>query len=144
MGRPANTVERMLRNVDQSGDCWIWTGLIGHNGYGKTKIKFRTLLAHRAFYEHYKGAIPDGFQVDHLCAMRNCVNPDHLEAVPPHINNARSESPSALNRMKDDCKRGHPLSGDNLFVNNRGQRICRICQRQIQARHYAKRREKEG
>jgi hypothetical protein len=131
MVRIPNTVERMLRiNVDRSsGDCWIWKSPIGHNGYGKAHIMSRAYLAHRVFYKHYKGDIPEGFQIDHLCKVRNCVNPDHLEAVPPHINNYRSESPCALNRLKDECKHGHLLSGDNLYVTKDGRRQCKTCLR---------------
>jgi hypothetical protein len=43
-------------------------------------------LAHRAYYEDAKGAIPPHLDLDHLCRVPACVNPDHLEAVPRAIN----------------------------------------------------------
>ena len=134
MGRPANTVERMLsRDVEKTSTCWIWAGPRQANGYGKATILKRSLLAHRVFYEHYKGAIPDGFQVDHLCKNRLCVNPEHLEAVPPSVNNARSDSPSAVNARKTLCLRGHELA--QAYVTPNGRRHCRVC-RGIHQRKY--------
>lgn len=42
--------------------------------------------AHRAFYERERGAIMSDMQIDHLCRVRACVNPAHLEAVPQATN----------------------------------------------------------
>lgn len=86
--------------------CWLWAGGddghgddLGRGAYGRilrpgTRI---VMPAHRYVYETFKGEIPFGFDVDHLCAawahdpriVRRCVNPDHLEAVPPKINQQR-------------------------------------------------------
>lgn len=130
MGRPRNSVERMLVvDVDTSGDCWLWTGPVGHNGYGKATVLKQTLLAHRVFFAHYKGPIPDGYQIDHLCKNRLCVNPAHLEAVTPNENNLRSESPSSMNAKKIDCVKGHPLSDENLYVTPDNRRQCKTCRR---------------
>jgi len=56
---------------------WLWTGPIMANGYGKVK----NVLAHRASYELHVGPIPEGLEIDHLCRVRNCINPEHLEPV---------------------------------------------------------------
>ncbi len=57
---------------------WIWQrGLNPVSGYGMASREY----AHRKMYRKYKGEIPEGMQIDHLCRVRACVNPNHLEAV---------------------------------------------------------------
>jgi hypothetical protein len=75
---------------DQNG-CWIWQLARNSTGYGlkwDRKAK-RLALAHRLYYEREHGPIPAGHQVDHLCRVRACVNPSHLEAVPASVNTRR-------------------------------------------------------
>lgn len=67
--------------VDQETRCWIWTGAMRKGGYGCLTIDSVVIAAHRYFYERYKGPIPDGLEIDHLCRTPACVNPDHMEAV---------------------------------------------------------------
>lgn len=57
--------------------CWIFQGFIGPNGYGKTGHRW----AHRRAYEERYGPVPAGLEIDHLCRVRSCINPDHLEPV---------------------------------------------------------------
>lgn len=64
--------------------CWIWRRGI-HHGYG---ILASGIRAHRAYYEARYGPIPGGLELDHLCRVKTCVNPDHLEAV-THAENVR-------------------------------------------------------
>ena len=79
-------------------------------------------------YELHVGPIPKGLTVDHTCRNRRCVNPNHMEIVTQKENNARGNSPSAINARKTHCKRGHPFSGDNLYVDpGRQSRHCRAC-----------------
>jgi HNH endonuclease len=66
--------------------CWIWQGVTNKWGYAKTKRFGRTMAGHRLFYLAYFGSLPKGdssgpfrFQLDHLCRVRLCVNPEHLE-----------------------------------------------------------------
>ncbi len=65
--------------IDEN-DCWLWLGNI-NKGYGRCKWNGKNVGAHRVFYEVHKGPIPTGADIDHLCRVPSCVNPDHLEAV---------------------------------------------------------------
>ena len=83
--------DRLYNNilpVPESG-CWLWIGSIDKGGYGRLKWQGRTTLAHRVVYRILKGQIPARRVLDHLCRVRCCVNPDHLEAVTIVENNAR-------------------------------------------------------
>ncbi|MCA8251801.1 HNH endonuclease [Burkholderia sp. AU31624] len=109
--------------MDPICGCWIWTGSCDRDGYGKFR---RTQIAHRAIYKWAKGPIPAGMELDHLCRMRCCVNPNHLEPVTTRENMIRGFSVSSINARKTHCDRGHELSGANLYV-WRGGRYCRAC-----------------
>jgi hypothetical protein len=130
MGRPRNSVERMLVvDVETGGDCWVWKGPVATNGYGKAAICKKPVLPHRAFYEHFKGPIAPGMQIDHLCKNKLCVNPAHLDQVTPRENTLRGDGPAARNAKKTHCLAGHELAGSNLYVTPDGRRQCRTCQR---------------
>jgi hypothetical protein len=105
--------------------CWLWTGSLNSNGYGKFKRAGRMTYAHRASFEAAKGPIPRGLTIDHLCRNRRCCNPDHLEAV-THQENVRR----APRVRKTHCLRGHLKSGDNLYIDPTGRWRCRACRAQ--------------
>jgi len=70
----------MIKSTDyiiDGNDCWIWQLSISWDGYGRKDSQ----RAHRLYYEKYKGKIPKGLTLDHLCRKRDCVNPEHLEIV---------------------------------------------------------------
>jgi hypothetical protein len=117
--------------------CWQWENRLD-NGYGRFWLHNRTQLAHRISYLYFNGEIPSDKQLDHLCRNRSCVNPKHLEAVDIKTNVLRGIGPSAENARKTHCKRNHALSGENLYVNNRNQRVCKECHKSIVARWAAK------
>jgi hypothetical protein len=112
-------------------ECVLWGGTIRKDGYGQTKIGRKTVLAHRVawFLEYgYYPAFPEKV-LDHLCRNRACVNVEHLEEVTIQQNVLRGETRPAANAQKTQCVRGgHPLSGENLYVNPYdGGRHCRTC-----------------
>ena len=75
----------LLTLKDGSG-CWRWQASMHNEGYGQLSYKGKAMLAHRASYERFYGAIPKGMWVDHKCHVRDCVNPEHLRLVTPKQN----------------------------------------------------------
>ena len=110
--------------------CHQWAGCKGPAGYGVFWMHSRRWLAHRASYELFVGAIPEGLELDHLCRNRMCVNPAHLEPVTHRENIIRGKS--------NVCKFGHPLAGGNLvpWVKHR---LCLACKRRRDRESYARR-----
>jgi HNH endonuclease len=68
--------------------CHIWTAATNPKGYGIFKVDGRSVLAHRFAKRHRGGTVPAGLELDHLCRVRRCVNPAHLEMV-THAENVR-------------------------------------------------------
>jgi hypothetical protein len=127
------------------------------NGYARfgDRSVFDELYAHRIVAAAVWGPIPDGYEVDHLCFTRNCVNPFHLRVVPLAVNrhfqwqhkgeaNPVHESVGYRRRLHEirtspTCKRGH-LWAEHAVTNSQGRRICAECRRESNRRHDAKRR----
>jgi hypothetical protein len=121
-------IESKVRRQDDG--CWIWTAETGRDGYGRTKADGRRVMAHRLVYTLLAGPIPAGLQLDHLCRVRSCVNPAHLEPVTSRENTLRSEGPAAKNHDKDECLNGHPFDSINTYVRPDGKgRHCKACHR---------------
>lgn len=133
--RPA--AERFWAKVELTEDCWVWTGHL-RRGYGTLMRNGEHGYAHRFAYESLVGPIPEGLQIDHLCRNRACVNPSHMEPVTRRENILRGEGSAAKNARKTHCKRGHILSGENLYLYKGAVRICRQCQ-QGRVREYTER-----
>lgn len=87
--------------------------------------------AHRISYEMLIGPIPSGLQLDHLCRVRHCVNPQHLEPVTNRVNSLRGISLPAQNHRKTHCPQGHAYTPDNVYYHGAGNRwrICATCQK---------------
>lgn len=127
-----------LRYVIAENDCWVWLGAKDKDGYGQISIKkprCTTLRAHVVSYEAINGKVPTGLVLDHLCKNPSCINPTHLEPVTNKVNILRGVGRAALNAQKTRCPKGHPYAGGNLYVNPKGQRICRLCNCYAQQRY---------
>ena len=107
--------------------CVLWTGRTFER-FGLEYGRLGQELAHRFAYRLFKGEIPRGFEPDHLCRTTLCVNEHHLEAVTHQENVLRGNSPFARKARQTHCKRGHPLSGDNLRADIKNGRGCNTCQ----------------
>lgn len=116
-----------LFTVDPAG-CWVWSARIDRHGYGVWSVNGRTLGAHRVMYERFHGPVPAGLEIDHLCRVRHCVNPTHMEAV-THSENLRRIPNDIRGRQprKTHCANGHPFTEENTILRNRGDRECRTC-----------------
>lgn len=141
---PEAAAARFWSRVDRlDGDfaCWPWKGRLQPSGYARFHLPGvgHGMAAHRFAYELLVGPIPDGLQLDHLCRVRHCVNPAHLEPVTGFENVHRSPITAAtVNARKTHCPQGHPYNEANT-LRYRGERICVTCRRRHQ-REAARRR----
>src|SRR5688572_1053758 len=81
--------------------CWVWQLYrCPKSGYAKMFIDGRSCYAHRYYFEQKHGDLPRRVKLDHLCRVRHCVNPAHLE---PTTN-------------AENCRRGNntKLSADDV------------------------------
>jgi hypothetical protein len=117
----------------QPDDCWMWEANVvgsygqfwapefyGANGRGPS---------HRFAYANARGPIPAGMDIDHLCRVRLCQNPRHMEPVTRQVNVLRGGGLAAINATKVACDNGHPFDDENVLL-TRGERVCRECARE--------------
>jgi hypothetical protein len=119
---------RVLNRIDiTEPGCWLWPGSCTPNGYGTVNARppyvdrQKPLLVHRVMYQHFIGEIPPGLELDHLCRVRSCCNPAHLEAV------TRLENVHRGSGMRgDSCPKGHAYP-ENIRVKGDGNIYCIVC-----------------
>lgn len=126
-----SAIEKFHARVQmQAGGCWLWTGATVNTGYGRFTDRDRDWLAHRWAFEHLVAPIPQGMVIDHLCRVRLCVNPEHLESVTQAENVRRENLANGRGVARTHCPQGHPYSGGNLVIGVDGRsRLCRECHR---------------
>lgn len=111
-----------------SNGCREWLGRCNRNGYGQFYVNGRMVSAYKWLWEQTNGPVPDGLELDHKCRNRACIEPSHLEPVTHQVNIRRGNTGGmGYNQRKTHCKRGHPFSGNNLYLYPNGDRGCRAC-----------------
>lgn len=150
--------QRFWNKVDKSvaAPCWMWTGSLNEDGYGVYNDK----RAHRIAYQKEKGRIPRYTELDHLCRVRACVNPDHLEPVPHRVNVQRGRLGEVTRQRqlaKTHCPNGHEYTPENTYTApkpyeqrktgrsytykpHRPSRHCKECKRAANRRWYRRKR----
>lgn len=118
---------------EPNSGCWLWTGVL-KNGYGFIERQY----AHRLIVE-LTGRAVKGWVLDHLCRTPSCVNPDHL-IVGTQADNCATARPRV---PKTHCPKGHPYSGGNLRIDEKGYKRCRICDYEYHAHYRAAGRGKQ-
>lgn len=118
-----------LLDVSPAG-CWLWTGYLDGEGYGQ----YGPSRVHRIAWSRLRGPVADGLTLDHLCRVRRCANPDHLEPVPLLVNVRRGSR-----AMRAACLHGHPYKPENTYTSTdsrgRTHRRCRACNREAVRRY---------
>lgn len=126
--RGLSLAQRLLFHTDKAeslGGCWRWTGSIDSGGYGRIAVGKTCKYVHRVSFEIFVGPIQSGLQIDHLCRVRCCWNPQHLEAVTAALNMRRSNATGAVALRRDTCLRGHAYR--KYGVTRHQRRVCRLC-----------------
>lgn len=137
--------------IDPNSGCWLWTGSISPQGYGRfyDASNPSERSAHRISYSYYIGTIPSGLDLDHKCRVRSCVNPHHLEPVTRSENLRRGIGSSILRKKYAEathCRAGHEITTETSRMvprkNKTPMRRCMICSRISGAKCDAKRRQR--
>lgn len=119
---------RFRSRYQATGDCLLWKGRLDKDGYGSFHFRKKPRRAHRVAFYLSQGDIPAGMVIDHICKNRHCVAISHLRVITQAQNTLEnSNSLGAQNKMKTQCKYGHPF--DRKYSSKKGfQRYCSICQ----------------
>ncbi|MBP27876.1 MAG: endonuclease [Methylobacterium sp.] len=132
-----------LSMPEPNSGCILWFGTGSRSGYGLISLPKphgRQVFAHRLAYELAVGEIQAGLVIDHLCRTPRCINPAHMEPVTLGVNTLRGVGITAAQARQTHCKRGHPLSGSNLYRMPDNGRVCITCRRATASRFRARKR----
>ena len=69
----------LIEDRGYESPCWIWEFSLTSQGYASVEFGGKKHYVHRINYQKFVGSIPEGYELDHLCENRCCVNPYHLE-----------------------------------------------------------------
>jgi hypothetical protein len=141
------TIDRIMAKVsmEPNSGCWLWLEATDLKGYALMIVNGKTKRVHRLAYESLVGPIPDGLQLDHLCRVRCCVNPKHLEPVTNRENGRRgiaSQVNSDRQKAATHCRRGHPYDSQSKRTN--GSRECKVCAKNNQDKMRGRRKRVDG
>jgi len=120
---------RFWEKVTITPTCWIWDAARWPTGYGAFHMPGGPVYAHRWAWEDRHGPIPEGLVVDHLCRVRRCVNPAHMELVTSSENAWRGHWKDVDLPRRTHCIRGHEFNEENTRITRSGKRRCRLCER---------------
>lgn len=119
------TLDRFWSLIESRESCWLWRHPL-KTGYGQFTADGRKVSAHRFAYEAFIGSIPEGMQIDHLCRVPRCVNPQHLEPVTAAENTHRGNAPTMI-KKRERIASGTCPSGHSATRWSEAQRGCRQC-----------------
>lgn len=126
---------RFISKVEQTSTCWLWKAGKDSKGYSQFYAG-KMVQGHVYSYMHFIGTVPEGKELDHICRVRSCVNPFHLEPVTHQENCIRGDKA----KLQTHCKNGHEMVDSNLYIYNRTRngftgiyRMCKECKRQRKA-----------
>lgn len=146
-GKPIEVDNDVLSNyfeqyVLKKDGCWDWKGPKDvSSGYSIAFINYEKHMAHRVSYQIHKGDLGHGKHIDHLCRNESCVNPSHLELVTTKENTLRGIGPTAVNKRKVTCGRGHKFS-HCATKDGKLYRVCKICKKEKDAASYQRLKQK--
>lgn len=145
-------LQKIINRIEpQESGCWWYSGVPNRKGYAQTRIGWPTtksVLIHHLSWIYYKGDIPKGMVIDHLChnpfeceggntcIHRRCVNPNHLQLVTPQENNSKTVR---VLKYRTHCKNGHSLENNIISFQNRPGNYCHTCRKEtskMNARKY--------
>ena len=132
--------ERFAASINRTeSGCWLWLKRTNSEGYGAMFLNRRFVQAHRFAFEQFRYEIPIGLELDHLCRVRNCVNPFHLEPVTRKVNILRGDGITAKFARRSHCKNGHEFTPENTKIQTSPdgsiRRRCLICKKRSYQRN---------